>query len=121
MVYGNGGTVVPQENDIMTWSGYTGGESTGHVGVIAEVTFDKQSGNGWVYTAEQNFGYQKGLFAQPLTTGKDANGNTTYSVGSRSSSEQTQAWTRYGNQSIVPTYTSVPHTPAAKTPLTQPN
>jgi hypothetical protein len=108
---------MPQDNDVISWSG----GASGHVGVIVEVNFNSKTGAGYVYTAEQNFGYQQGLFTQPLIATKDAKGNTAYTVGNRSNSDQVQAWTQYGNQSTVPTYTSTPATPAPKTPLAQPS
>lgn len=35
-VYKNGGTVMPQEDDIISWVG----SDHGHVGVVVDVTFD---------------------------------------------------------------------------------
>ena len=103
-VYENSGNVMPQENDIMTWSG----GSYGHVGVVAEVVFDEKSGNGWVYTLEQNASRDRGLFAQPFAHSDDG----AYTVESRGNLE-VQSWARYDNDAEHE-YTKTQHTPAPK-------
>ncbi len=111
-VYTNGGNNMPQENDIISWSGGT----YGHVGIIAEVQFDNNSGKGWVYSVEQNYGNQKGLFAQSFTRTYDSNGKSIYTVSGRNDL-QTQGWARYENQNKTSknnTYTTILHTPAPK-------
>lgn len=114
--YKNGGSIMPQENDIISWSNGTyanGNPKEGHVGVIAEVSFDKKSGSGMVYSIEQNANPNRALFVQPFTQNKDG----TYTVGDRMSGYNVQGWARYGNQSTVPTYSTTPATPAPKTPI----
>ena len=105
---------MPQENDIISWSG----GKYGHVGVIVEVTFDKESGTGYVYTMEQNASRDKGLFKQPLTRSNDDKGNAIYTVGDRMKNYTVQGWARYQNASMLPgtsvDYTSTPYTPAPK-------
>lgn len=111
-VYKNGGSIMPQENDIISWSG----NGAGHVGVIAEVSFNSKSGTGYVYTVEQNVNRGQALFSQSLTRNSDG----TFSVGDRMSGYNVQGWARYGNQSTVPTYSTTPATPAPKTPIKSP-
>jgi RHS repeat-associated protein len=114
-VYQNSGTIMPQENDIITWSG---GQS-GHVGIIAEVTFDNETGAGYVYTLEQNV-RGTGLHYQTLTRTYNNNGNAVYTVGGRTnlSGYEVAGWTHYNNQSSLPgangNYTNVNYTPASK-------
>lgn len=109
-VYQNGGTVMPQENDIISWQG--GGY--GHVGVIAEVTFDPESGKGWVYSLEQNASKNSGIFAQPLQKSYSQDGKVVYNIGNRWQSYQVQSWARYINQSQLPVenYSQILYTPA---------
>jgi len=113
-VNSNGSGVMPQENDLISWSG---GEN-GHVGVIAEVVFDSDSGTGYVYTLEQNALSSQGLYAQRLTRTNDSNGNPVYTIDRRpGTSGNVKAWARTENQSRSsdsPTYTSTQHTPATK-------
>ena len=114
VVYENSGQSMPQENDIISWSG----GQYGHVGIIVEVTFDKESGTGYVYTMEQNVSTNTGLFSQPLARSYDEQGQAMYTVGNRLQSLQVQGWARYQNQSTLPNanqnYTSIPYTPAPK-------
>ena len=106
-VYPNGSGVMPRENDFISWS--LSGER--HVGVIAQVQLDAKSGSGMVYTVEQNYGYQRGLFSQPLTRNSDG----TYKVGNGGRSDLTvTGWSRYGNQSTAPSYTPYNQTLAPK-------
>lgn len=107
-MYKNGGSVMPQENDIISWS--NGKE--GHVGIVAEVVFDKKTNRGQIYTVEQNVNRNSALFVQPLTFS-----NGSYSSGSRMRSYTVQGWARYGNQSKAPIYSTLPMTPAPKTPI----
>ncbi len=109
-VYKNGATVMPQENDIISWQG--GGY--GHVGVIAEISFDPKSGSGYVYTLEQNASKNSALFAQTLQRNYNKAGQATYTIGDRWQSYQVQAWARYGNQSQLPAenYSPILYTPA---------
>jgi len=111
-VYQNNSRVMPQEDDIITWSG----GRWGHVGIIAEVTFDDTSGTGYVYTIEQNV-RGDGLHYQTLTRGFDEQGNAVYTVGSRLRGYRVQGWTRYQNQDLPDPeeYTSTPYTPAPTT------
>jgi RHS repeat-associated protein len=105
-VYSNNSKVMPQEDDIISWSG----NSVGHVGVIAEVTFDDKSGSGKVYTVEQNFKGDQALFSQSITKDKDGN----YSIGDRGN-YKVIGWTRFENQSKVSSpKNSTPYTPAVK-------
>ncbi|MFA4873019.1 MAG: RHS repeat-associated core domain-containing protein, partial [Patescibacteria group bacterium] len=117
IVYGNGSTAMPQENDILSWSG----GSYGHVGVIAEVTYDPDSGTGWVYTIEQNANRDQGIFYQSLTRTYDDQGRAIYTVESRIQGYDIQGWARYENQSRLngpeTSYTSTPYTPATKPPI----
>lgn len=113
VAYNNGGSVMPQENDALTWSHKNG---VGHIGIIMEVVFDEQSDSGEVYTLEQNFSGYRALFSQPLTRTYDNSGQEVYTVGDRGN-YKVQSWTRYINQSIdpnlsSPNYTSIPYTPA---------
>ncbi|QQS58748.1 CHAP domain-containing protein [Candidatus Peregrinibacteria bacterium] len=112
-VYQNSGTVMPQENDIISWSGGT----YGHVGFIAEVTFEESTGNGWVYTVEQNASSSGGLFAQQFTRTYNEDGQAVYTVDSRFNGYSVSGWARYENQSKEShpeEYTSSPSTPATK-------
>jgi RHS repeat-associated protein len=92
IAYANGGSVMPAENDMMTWSDNGG---AGHVGIVVEVDFNAKTGQGTVYTAEQNFRRNQALFQQTIT--RSAAGN--YTVAGRAG-YQVQGWTRYG--SVVP-------------------
>jgi hypothetical protein len=76
-VYQNGGTTLPQENDIFTWTDSSG--SYGHTGVVVQVDFNQSRGTGVLWTAEQNQSARAGLFQQPITS-KNINGVTTYTV-----------------------------------------
>ncbi len=109
--YSNGSSMMPQENDIISWSG----GDYGHVGVIAEVVFDQSSGSGQIYTLEQNVKQNQVLFNYPLTR-VQKDGQLTYQVGSKWTNMPIQGWARYQNQSMYnnfrPQYTSIPHTPA---------
>ena len=51
IAYPNGGAMMPQENDLITWS--DGAGNPGHVGVIARVDFNSQKGMGTVWTASK--------------------------------------------------------------------
>jgi len=108
-VYSNGSRMMPQENDVISWSGH----GSGHVGVIAEVVFDNKAGTGYVYTVEQNVRRDGALFVQPVTRGSSG----AYTVGDRLSGYTVQGWARYGNQSVAPKYTSTQWTPASKAPI----
>ena len=111
--YKNGGAMMPQENDVISWSGGT----YGHVGIVAQVQFSPESGVGHVYTAEQNWGTTNGLFVQTLTRSSDG----TYSVSGRGD-YSVQGWSRYEkNQSTLPTYTTTPATPAPKPAIKKPS
>lgn len=110
-VYDNGGNIMPKENDIITWS-HTNG--VGHIGVIAEVVFDKNSGTGFVYSLEQNYSASRSLYAQALTRSYNDKGEAIYTVDGRGK-YAVQAWTRYENQSFLnpnDDYTTILHTPA---------
>ena len=116
-VYENSGSAMPQENDIISWSG--GGGGLGHVGIIAEVQFNNKTGQGYVYTLEQNARRDQALFPQPVTRSYGPDGKPIYIVGNRLGGYQVQGWARYENSSKVPgseKYTSTPATPAPKTP-----
>lgn len=111
--YSNGSNIMPQENDALTWSHKNG---VGHIGIITEVVFDNESGQGQVYTLEQNFSGYRALFSQPLSRSYDSSGQALYTIGDRGN-YKVQAWTRYTNQSIDPSianqnYTNILHTPA---------
>lgn len=114
----NGGSVMPQEDDIISWSG----GDWGHVGVVAEVVYDETSGTGQVYTVEQNVSDQTGLFVQDLTRSYNDEGQSVYNVGGRPEdlgSYQVQGWAHYDTQSRLtdvfdPGYTSTSYTPATK-------
>jgi RHS repeat-associated protein len=93
IAYANGGSMMPQENDLITWT--DGAGNPGHVGVIVQVDFNSQKGAGSVWTAEQNWNRNKALFQQTLT--RDTNGNYTIKPRSQGSSYQVQGWTRYGS------------------------
>lgn len=112
VVYQNGSQYMPQEDDIISWSG----GNYGHVGVVVEVSFDNQTGKGQVYTMEQNISTENGLFTQPLTRSYNVQGQVVYIVGNRVSSYQVQAWARYQNQTTLPS--SAQYT--RHTPITQP-
>ena len=92
IAYPNGGAMMPEENDLITWS--DGAGNPGHVGVIVQVDFDSETGAGTVWTAEQNWNRNKALFQQKLI--RDSQGN--YTIGPRGSQSQyqVQGWTRYG-------------------------
>ncbi|MCI0619492.1 FG-GAP-like repeat-containing protein [Candidatus Wolfebacteria bacterium] len=116
-VHPNESTVMPQEDDIISWGDTTGNNPAGHVGIVAEVVFDDKSKSGWVYSVEQNWGFEQGIFAQPLKQNKDG----TFTVGGRGD-YTVQGWTRYKeNQNKLPTYTNIRHTPAPRRPLRQSN
>jgi hypothetical protein len=115
-VYKNGSTAMPQENDIISWSG----NEYGHVGFIAEVSFDQNTGTGWVYSIEQNMSKNQAIFPQPLTRSYNDKGQGIYTIGKRLKSYNVNGWARYENQSTESSpenYTSTPHTPTTKTPL----
>lgn len=110
-VYNNGGSVMPREDDIITWSHANG---IGHIGVIAEVVFDKNSGTGFVYTLEQNYSASHPLYEQALKLSYNSKGEAIYTIESRGQ-YTVQAWTRYENQSRLnnnENYTTILHTPA---------
>jgi RHS repeat-associated protein len=93
IAYANGGSMMPQENDLITWS--DGAGNPGHVGVIMQVDFNSEKGTGTVWTAEQNWSRNSSKFQQTLT--RDANGNyTILPRDSKTTSYQVQGWTRYG-------------------------
>ncbi len=113
IVYKNGGKIMPQENDIMTWSHANG---VGHIGVISEVVFDEKSGSGHVYTLEQNYGRAQGLYEQSFQRTYDQYNNPVYTVAGRGA-YKVQAWTRYQNQSLAAqtnNYTGTLHSPASQ-------
>lgn len=119
-VYQNGSPVMPKENDIISWSGH----GNGHVGFIAEVTFEEDKGEGWVYTLEQNFKRAQGMFYQKLTRNYGETGQAVYKIGDRTKNYPVKAWARYDNQSrlpsildiFMPSFTRTPHSPATKPP-----
>ncbi|PIZ70845.1 hypothetical protein COY07_06070 [Candidatus Peregrinibacteria bacterium CG_4_10_14_0_2_um_filter_43_11] len=120
-VYNNGESVMPQEDDIISWSG----GAVGHVGIIAEVVFNDEKGTGQIYTIEQNYSGHNGLFSQSFTRTNDENGNAFYTVGNRSKKYKVQGWARYENQTPASgeqpkNYTKAQHTPATQTPKNQP-
>jgi RHS repeat-associated protein len=92
--YPNGSDVMPQENDILSWSDNGG---AGHVGLIVDVRFNSQTNTGTVFTVDQNVKRYKALFAQALT--RDQSG--AYSVQSRLPGYQVQGWARYGQAQMV--------------------
>jgi RHS repeat-associated protein len=102
--YQNGGSIMPQENDVLVWSGHT----NGHVGVVMEVNFYEKTGRGTVYTLEQNFRGQQAVFAQQF----EKRDGGYFVEGRPDAGYNLQGWDRYGNQSTLPEYTS--HTPATK-------
>ena len=111
----NGGSVMPREDDIISWSGGT----YGHVGVIVEVVFDAKSGTGQVYTLEQNVSANAALFVQSLTRSYNEEGEIQYTVESRLNGYEVSGWAHYDNKSKVenvlqPNYTTTAHTPATK-------
>lgn len=111
--YSNGGMNMPQEDDLISWSG----GDYGHVGVVAEVVFDEKLGTGTVYTLEQNFKPNQGLFVQGLNRTYDESGDAVYNVAGRGGYE-VLGWARYSNQSSAqPHYTSTPYTPATGLPM----
>lgn len=104
-VYDNGSSVMPQENDIISWSG----GDWGHVGIIAEVSFDDKSGEGYVYTLEQNYNGNQGLYTQRFQRSYN-NGKAVYNIENRSSLN-VQGWVRNNRQSTIP-YSNILYTPA---------
>ena len=116
-VYNNSGTIMPQENDMISWSG----GNYGHVGFISEVVFDDKSGTGYVYSIEQNADRNRAIFYQPLTRSHNEDGQAVYTVGSRFNSYQVQGWARYENQSLLngpeQKYINIPYTPATQFPI----
>ncbi len=108
-VYKNGGDIMPQENDIISWSG----GSWGHVGVITEVSFNEKTNTGYVYTLEQNYSGKQALYTQKLNKSYSDNGNMIYIIENRSKSLEVQGWARYSEQSSVP-YSNILYTPAPK-------
>jgi RHS repeat-associated protein len=113
ITYSNGGSIMPQEDDFITWSHSNG---VGHIGVITEVVFDDKTGQGYVYSLEQNWSGKQGLYEQKLSRTFNDQGQSVYVVAGRGS-YIVQGWTRYQNQSIISgneNYTSIPHTPATK-------
>ena len=113
IVYQNGSANMPQEDDIITWSG----GPHGHVGIISEVVFDNQSGTGQVYTIEQNSNANRAVFSQSLTRSYNQKGQAIYTVGNHELGLQTQSWSRYSSQSVRPgyeRYSSGFYTPATK-------
>ena len=120
--YSNGGTVIPQENDLIAWSG--GREGVGHVGVVSEVVFDTNSGTGYVYTVEQNAARNQAIFSQPLYRIYNGRGQAVYIVQNRLGNDYSlEGWSRYENESRLPgleSYTSTQHTPATKVPIERP-
>ena len=107
---------MPQEDDMISWSG----GSYGHVGVIVEVTFDEATSSGYVYSLEQNVN-GNGLYYQQFARSYNDNGNPVYEVESRFSNLNVQGWTRYQNQSYLPgqqeNYSSILYTPATQPPI----
>jgi len=107
-VYDNGSFIMPQENDIISWSG----GSYGHVAIIAEVSFDPDSGEGYVYTLEQNYNGYQGLYTQSLKRSYNQSGQEIYTVANRNSLK-VQGWTRYSEQNSIP-YSNILYTHAPK-------
>ncbi|MCX6718452.1 MAG: CHAP domain-containing protein [Candidatus Staskawiczbacteria bacterium] len=97
-VYKNGSSVLPQENDLMTWT--SDDQSYGHVGTIVEVVANAYNNGGTIYTLEQNARPDKALFAQNFTQNKD--GGYTVSDRSKNSPIHVDSWTRYSSQQSIP-------------------
>ncbi len=76
-VYPNGGTELPRENDIMSWSSTD--HSYGHVGIVVQTDFNPATGKGVVWTAEQNSMSTTGLYKQSISS-STVNGKTTYTI-----------------------------------------
>lgn len=118
IAYSNGASVMPQEDDVMTWAHSNG---VGHIGVVTEVVFDDKTGQGYVYSLEQNWSGKQGLYEQKLSRTFNDQGQSVYVVTGRGS-YTLQGWTRYQNQSIMPgneNYTNIHHTPATKSYIEQ--
>lgn len=107
----NGSTKMPQENDLITWA-QSPNDKVGHTGFIAEVVFDSKNNKGTVWTIEQNFGYQSGIFQNDFTYEPKTGG---YIIKARPGSTETyyvQGWTTYANQSKLLVYSQT--SPALK-------
>lgn len=74
--FSQGSTIMPQENDIITWDN----NNIGHVGMIIEVNFDNDSGQGVVYTLEQNHSLNQEVFSYKLNGQKNESGEPHYSI-----------------------------------------
>lgn len=105
-VYKNNSSIMPQENDILTWSG----GDYGHVGIIAEVSFDGNSNIGYVYTLEQNYSGKQGLYSQSFVRSYNDSGQPEYTVNDRGGLK-VQGWARYSQQTSIP-YSNILYTPA---------
>jgi len=84
-----------------------------------KIYYNTKTGQGSVYTAEQNYGIRQGMFSQPLTRNKDGS----YSIGAGSRGDLTAtAWTRYTAPGAPGNAASYTTTPAVKTnlPASQP-
>ncbi len=77
-VYQNGGTELPQENDIMSWRNT--GSKYGHVGIVVQTDFDTEKGRGTLWTAEQNQGNKKSALRKQTILSDTVNGVTTYTI-----------------------------------------
>lgn len=114
VVYQNGGNIMPQEDDIISW---TGG-SVGHVGIISDIEFNEKTGEGTVYTVEQNYSRNRAIFRQNFYRSYDEEGNPSYTVEGRGG-YTVQAWARYENQTLLrprQDYVSN-YSPATKAPI----
>lgn len=107
IAYENGGTVIPQENDIITWSHSNG---VGHIGVIIEVSFDENSDSGYVYSMEQNYSGYQPIYTQSFSRSYDNNGQAIYTVEDRGN-YRVRSWVRHSNQQNIP-YSNILYTPA---------
>lgn len=107
--YAQGSTTMPQENDIITWSG----GAYGHIGMIVETSFDSKTGVGVVSTVEQNRGLNNQIFDYKLTGTRGADGQTNYSIEGFGN-YKVMSWQRPANGKSAPT--SAPSVPAIQAP-----
>ncbi len=114
--YAQGSTMMPQENDIITWNG----GAYGHIGMIVETNFDAKTGVGTVSTLEQNRGLNNQIFDYKMTGSRGADGKTHYSIEGFGN-YSVMSWQRPANGKTTPTAQAPQNfkpTTSAKAPAT---
>ena len=107
--YAQGSTMMPQENDIITWNG----GAYGHIGMIVETHFDSKTGIGTVSTLEQNRGLNNQIFDYKMTGSRGVDGKTHYSVEGFGN-YSVMSWQRPANGKSQPLTSSVPAVQSSK-------